>query len=837
MTSLQIAPISKPKSIPIFCFADLNKRQFMCLAVGQPANFLPADDLPSLTFISAVQDVDGTIWILTDAGLVHLDKGKVTKVYTKQDDLPENPLFLLCDAGISLVSKDKKGGLWLMDLKTFKSKLLTQQPTETLTNIHARFEDREGNLWFGTISNGLFRFRKQVITAYSKADGLLSTNIYPIFEDRMGVVWIGTTNGVFKYENGIFSLVKTSENFTVDAFGEDATGRLIVSSLGTLYVLEDDQFKSFYTSQLGVNWAIHTDHDNALWVGSQHGLVRLKDNILTTFTTKEGLAGDNVKVIIESQDKGLWIGTYGGLTYYKDGKFKSWTEKDGLKSLTIRSLYEDSDGVLWIGSYDGGLSRFADGKFTHFDMKNGLFNDGAFQILEDGGRNFWISSNRGIYRVNKDELNEFAVGKRSSIISVGYGKSDGMLNVESNGGRSPGGIRASDGRLWFPTQDGVAVINPETLKINSQPPPVVIESIKIDNIVSSDFVVGMSDPGSDKEKPQIQIEPQQQNFEITYTALSFINSENLRFKYKLEGLDDEWIDAGTRRTAYFSHVPAGVYIFTVIAANSDGVWNETGTSVQITVLPPFYRTWWFFVLSFLAIAAIGYFLYKRRIGQLKRERFAQQTFSRQLIASQEAERKRIAAELHDSLGQRLVVIKNLALMFSNAKNNSEISQIEEISDEASQAIGEVKVISYNLRPYQLDRIGLTKAIESIVRSAKAATEIDFSMEIGDIDDYFSKDTEINFYRIIQECVDNIIKHSQATTANIKIETNKRDLRLIITDNGRGFRPADDSLSKTQSKGFGLIGITERAELLGGKVEINSAPEQGTTIRILIKNEQ
>ena len=338
MTSLQIAPISKPKSIPIFCSADLNKRQFMCLAVGQPANFLTADDMPSLAFISAVQDVDGTIWILTDAGLVHLDKGKVTKVYTEQDVLPENPLFLLCDAGISLVSKDKKGGLWLMDLKTFKSKLLTQQPTETLTNIHARFEDREGNLWFGTISNGLFRFRKQVITAYSKADGLLSTNIYPIFEDRMGVVWIGTTKGVFKYENGIFSLVKTSENFTVDAFGEDNSGRLIVSSLGTLYVLEDDQFKSFYTSQLGVNWAIHTDRDNALWVGSQNGLVRLKDNITTTFTTKEGLAGDNVKVIIESQDKGLWIGTYGGLTHYKDRKFKSWTEKDGLQSLTIRSL-------------------------------------------------------------------------------------------------------------------------------------------------------------------------------------------------------------------------------------------------------------------------------------------------------------------------------------------------------------------------------------------------------------------------------------------------------------------------------------------------------------------
>ncbi len=826
-------PIARPESIPIPCHSDLDKKQSACLVNGQWAKLSPADGLPNLNIISSVQDIDGTLWLLiTDAGLAHLENGKVTKIYTKQDGLPEIPVLLVPGARLNLISKDKQGALWLTDLKTMRNELLTRQPPASLTEIHIGYEDREGNVWFGSLRNGLFRVRKQVITAYSKADGLAENNVYPIFEDRRGTVWIGTTKGVFKYENETFTLVKSSENFYIDALGEDASGRLLVSSYGILYVLEGNQFISFYTSRLGVNWAIHTDRENALWVGSQDGLVRSKDNITTTFTTGNGLAGNHIKVIIEDKKNGgLWIGSYGGLTHYKNGKFTRWTETDGLQSRTIRALYEDGDGVLWIGSYDGGLTRFADGKFTHYNMQIGLFNDGAFQILEDARRNFWISSNRGIYRVSKDELNEFAEGRRRSITSVGYGKSDGMLNVEANGGRFPGGIKTRDGRLWFPTQDGVAVINPETIKINPQPPPVIIEDVKID---AQSVAVETINSASRNPQFAIRIEPQQQNFEIKYTALSFINSGNLRFKYKLEGLDSEWIDAANRRTAYFSHVPPGDYTFRVIAANADGIWNESGASVNITILPPFYRTWWFVVLSVLAIGALAYFLFNRRIVQLERERIAQQTFSRQLIASQEAERKRIAAELHDSLGQRLVVIKNLALMFLSAKNRNETSKIEEISAEASQAIGEVKVISYNLRPYQLDRIGLTKAIEAIIRPARAASEIDFTAEIGDIDDYFPKDAEINFYRIVQECVNNIIKHSGATEAFVKIKCSVKTLELEISDDGKGF-----SLTHPESKtgGFGLIGIAERAELLGGRVEIKSAPGQGTVIRILIKSEQ
>ena len=227
---------------------------------------------------------------------------------------------------------------------------------------------------------------------------------------------------------------------------------------------------------------------------------------------------------------------------------KNGPRPEGLPTANIRSLYLDPENVLWIGSYDTGMARFKDGKFTHYDTKIGLFNDGAFQILEDAEQRFWINSNRGIYRVDKKELNEFAAGTRTSITSVAYGKSDGMLNVEGNGGRSPGGIKAADGRLWFPTQDGVAVINPNDIRINSQPPPVIVEDIKIDN---QSVAVEALNNALGKAQTDIEIESSRQNFEVQYTAVSFINSENLRFKYRLAGLSDEWIDAGMRRTAYF----------------------------------------------------------------------------------------------------------------------------------------------------------------------------------------------------------------------------------------------------------------------------------------------
>jgi signal transduction histidine kinase len=251
------------------------------------------------------------------------------------------------------------------------------------------------------------------------------------------------------------------------------------------------------------------------------------------------------------------------------------------------------------------------------------------------------------------------------------------------------------------------------------------------------------------------------------------------------------------------------------------------------VLPPFYQTWWFVTLASLALAGLMALIWRQRVSQLQRAHAAQQAFSRQLIASQESERKRIAAELHDSLGQRLVIIKNLALILLNGPAaDGAREQIDEISTEASQAIGEVKEISYNLRPHQLDRLGLTKAVQALVKSAASASPVAFTSEIDDIDGVFPQEDEINFYRVAQESVNNVIKHSTATEARVTVRRNGGRIALTVRDNGKGFVPEmiqPDPLAG----GFGLVGISERATLLGGHATIQSAPGKGTTIDISI----
>ena len=446
--------------------------------------------------------------------------------------------------------------------------------------------------------------------------------------------------------------------------------------------------------------------------------------------------------------------------------------------------------VLWIGTYDGGLVRFKDGKLTSYSVKDGLFDNGVFRVLEDAHGYFWISCSRGVYRISKHDLNAFAAGDLKKVTSTAYGKIDGMLDIECNGGVDPSGIQTRDGKLWFPTRNGVAVIDPESVVHDPAPPLVMIESSLVDNVTKP-------------VNAPLRIPPRSPNVEISYTAPNFINATQTHFKYRLDRLDSDWVDAGGRRIAYYSHLPSGEYVFHVIAGNSDGVWNNQGKTFDITVLAPFYETRWFEILALLTLGGLIAMSWKYRVSQLQHAQAAQQAFSRQLIASQEAERKRIAAEMHDSLGQRLVVIKNLAYLLLRAKkdapaDDSDAQTIAEISDEASSAIAETREISYNLRPFQLDRLGLTKAIEAMIRTTGIASGIRFTSELDNIDDIFPEDLRINFYRIVQESLGNIMKHAQATEVTVRVKRRVENVMLTIEDNGRGFTPDERSPAPSRS---------------------------------------
>lgn len=835
---------SLPALVPLASqsiFCGRNDTEIECFVGAANQKYPYSEGFPNTGFdffYNSARGPDGSIWIPSALSrLLRIGADRTYREYTPDDGLPDFPIRMITGGPrLSLLASDKVGSLWLTDVVSMQNQILAQQAPETLlktVEVKAAFEDREGNTWFGTTRGGLFRSRKQSITSYSKSQGLGLNNVYPIFQDSGGVVWIGTTlGGLFKYVDGIFSQVKGVPVGDIYAIAEDHAGRLIFSVGSAIWAVENGRVVHLFdTPQIRIAYAVYEQGDGTIWAGGQGGLAQLKGGASTVYTVKDGLAGDEVKVIIGDGTGGMWIGAYGGLTHYKDGHFSSWTEADGVPG-TIRSLYQDGDGVLWIGTYDAGMARLKDGTFATVNMKDGLYNDGVFQILEDAHRNFWISSNRGIYRVSKDELNDFADGKRSSITSIGYGKSDGMLSLECNGGRSPAGTKTRDGRLWFPTQDGVAVIDPENITINANPPPVGIEGVKIDNesLEVEDFFSATQDLRS-----AIEVAPDQRNFEIEYTALSFINSENSRFKYKLEGLQNDWVDAGTRRTAYYSFVPPGDYTFRVIAANSDGVWNEEGKSIRIKVLPPFYQTWWFMTIAALFVGGLAFTSFRLRLNQLERARKAQEEFSRKLLASQEMERQRIAAELHDSLGQSLLIIKNrIALAQADSAETVE-EQLEELSNATSSAIDECRDIAYKLRPFQIARFGLSKTLSGMFRRINEVTDINAKAEVEDIDDLLTEDAQTNVFRIVQECVNNIIKHSEANEAFLSVKNRNGKVDLWINDNGRGFAPADGEVSIHEKSGFGLIGIAERVKMLGGACEIDSEIGTGTCVHIQLNS--
>ncbi len=689
------------------------------------------------------------------------------------------------------------------------------------------YEDRQGNLWIGTLEDGLYRLQQQMIHSYSTQQGLIDRDTYAIYQDRSGAVWIGAWHsGLSRFADGRFTSYTMADglpNELVTALFEDREGRFWVGTHGGLSIFDHGRFRIPRGPILpdeAVVQAICQDRFGTLWFGTRQGLARYQNGVTRFFTKKDGLAANDTHAIVEGANGDLWVGGYGGLTRIRNGEFSRWTESDGLPSANIWALHQDNDGALWIGTFDGGLARFKDGQLTSYSVKDGLFDEGVFNILEDKHGYFWISCSRGVYRVSKRDLIAFASGDLKQVTSTAYGKIDGMLDIECNGGVEPSGVETRDGKLWFPTRNGVAIIDPESVVHDSVPPLVMIESSLVDNV-------------NTPVNAPLRIPPGRPNVEISYTAPNFINTAQTHFKYRLEGLDSDWIDAGARRTAYYSHLPPGEYVFHVIAGNSDGVWNNEGKTLTITVLAPFYETLWFEMLVLLTLGAIVAMSWRYRVSQLQRAQVAQQAFSRQLIASQEAERKRIAGEMHDSLGQRLVVIKNLAYLLLRSKkaapvDDSDVQTIAEISDEASSAIAETREISYNLRPFQLDRLGLTKAIEAMIRTTGIASAIHFTSELDNIDDVFPEDLRINFYRIVQEALGNIMKHAQATEVNVRVKRRIENVILTIEDNGRGFTPDERSPLPSHS-GFGLTGMGERARLLGGELKVKSTQGRGTTV--------
>jgi signal transduction histidine kinase/streptogramin lyase len=708
--------------------------------------------------------------------------------------------------------------------------VITDPSLSGWAGARAIIEDREGNLWVGSGRDGLHRYKAAQVEAYGASEGLSDDGFLVIAGDGADGLWLGD-HYLFHFRNGSFTKDPRFAGIPDSTTGywavlQDREGTVWAGSYGELHRFKDGRWSVYGRQASKVTGdpiaAIYEDRAGNLWVGTGNdhepgGLYRFKEGAFIPYRAAEGLTLTDVRFITEDRDGALWLGGASGMSRFKDGVFNNYTTEQGLSNDYVRDIYEDADGTRWIGTYGGGLNRLKDGRFTHITTKEGLFDNIVSRILEDDRGNLWMSCNRGVYRASRKELNDLAEGRAKTINCISYGVADGMLSNETNGGSQPAGWKDHEGRLWFPTIRGVVRIDPNNL--NELPPPVVIEQALVDKTPA------------DSSRGSVEMRPGQSDLEIHYTGLSLVTPEKVRFRYKLEGYDRDWVDARERRVAYYTNVPPGSYAFRVMAANNDGVWSTRDANVRLVVTPPFWRTGWFISLCVLAAAAGASLLYRRRVGRLERARAAQEAFSKQLIESQENERKRIAAELHDSLGQDLLIIKNRAALGLKLLGDDDRAreQIEQIAGTASQAITEVRQIAYNLRPYHLDEIGLTQSLEELVERVANASPIKFASGIDNINDLCPKDSAINLYRIVQEGLNNVVKHSGASEASLLVRRNAREIEVAIEDNGKGFVTAGGAAKRRA--GFGLTGLSERARILGGTLTVESAPGRGTTVRL------
>lgn len=782
---------------------------------GEIHTYSKEEGLPSNFIFDVQEDHAGALWIGTGERLARFAAGRFTS-YTTLDGIAENI--------VHTIYPDREGGLWLgtreRGLSRYFNGVFKSYGTKQglLDNgVSAFYEDREGDLWVAT-DGGLERFKDGVLSTYTTEDGLSSDSIMSLYGGLDGSLWVGTNGGgLNRYLDGKFKNYTTKDglsNDTVWALWEDRKGGLWIGTDNGLNHLAAGRFTP-YTMRDGLsNNAISSlfeDHDGTLWIGTYGGgLNALSENTFKSYTTAQGLSDNAVLAIFEDRQNRLWIGTEAGLDQFKDGNFVHYPSLNNLRGGAVFALYEDEEHSLWIGTLDG-LARFKDGYFTGLIGSAGQFAVAVSAILEDQQGNLWIGSGSGVHRASRGGLDAFMNGETKSISITSYGVAEGMKTVSCNGGGSqPAGWRTPDGRLWFATHRGLSVVDPNHLATVDQPlePQVV-------NILF-DYQVAKQD--SKNRPPAIIVPAETRMLQIHYTAPSLAGAEKIRFKYKLEGFDRNWVDAGIERVASYTNLSPGNYHFRV-TASSDGLnWHAASTTLDFYIQPHFYQTYSFYALCLGLFAFAGWMLYRFRLRQIEAQ-----------FGAVLAERNRMAREIHDTLAQGFVgtsiQLELVAKMMQRAPEKAR-EHLNTARELVRASLAEARRSVRNLRSHSLETRGLAAALAATARQMTTGSGISAEIETLGQSRPLSGEVENNLFRIGQEALTNSVKHARAQHIHIELTFERDHLLLKVRDDGCGFDPHQGVSS---DGGFGLKGMRERVAQLNGELVINSQSGKGTEI--------
>ncbi|HLP08164.1 MAG TPA: two-component regulator propeller domain-containing protein [Opitutaceae bacterium] len=816
----------------------------------------------------------GAIWMSGNGRVAHLENGKLVRQSFPSPRLTnyaqtvgaaaDGGVWVLCDTRVrkwngSRWSEDRGGDPWTpmpmtccLELRdgtlavgTVHSGLyLIFKDGRTPVHLDHRsgipqnwvrflFEDREGSLWVGTGSAGLVSIRPTPFSSLASREQWQGCSVLSIGSGRSGDLWIGTDGaGLHRYSAGEWRHYGESEgllNWHIPAVAETPGGEIWVGDnwWGAPYRLEQDRF----VRPASVDPASNPAHallpvpgtDDVL-VGNSDGLRRLHGDTATWLVkTPPGIKGSVCAIAID-REGAIWGGySQGGLARHKEGKTAFFGRKDGLDSESVQCLRADPDGTLWIGTADGGLSRFKDGRFVNLGIEQGLLSKFVAYILDDGLGYLWLSTHHGLQRVAKQELNRCADGDVRTVESQIYDQTDGLPTIDFTGGLQAAGCKTADGRLWFANSKGVLCVDPARITPNPITPPVVLGSFVVDGRANAS-IRGVATE---------QLAPDHRRLEFRYSGLSFVAPDKVRFKYRLIGIDRDWIDAGAKRTAFYSRLPAGNYQFRVIACNNDGLWNTEGATLVFTVAPFFWQTWWFVAICLLAAAAgiawLARFFTRRRM----QKRIEQVQRQHEI----ERERTRIAQDIHDDVGASLSRIAMLSQPGRNdlkdpARTATMLSGIYSTAREVIRSLDEI-VWAVDPRHDTLDSLVdyMARYAQAYLATADLRCRLDLPVTVPAWP--LTAETRHNLFLAFKETLNNAVKHATASEMRVAFRLLPDSFALEISDNGRGFATADRPPSPDRlCSGHGMANLHERLRRIGGRCEVSSSNE-GTTVTLIV----